>query len=142
MVLTGAFAALLGAFVTWFRASERELPDTIESRDLVLVAIATHKSARLIGRDRVTSTVRAPFTTFQDDAGPSEVNEAARGHGIRRAIGELLICPYCLGPWLATGFVAGLAVAPRATRWIASTLVAVTAADALQIAYAKAEQTL
>jgi hypothetical protein len=42
-------------------------------------AIATHKSARLIARDRVTSTVRAPFTTFQDDAGHGEVDEAARG---------------------------------------------------------------
>jgi hypothetical protein len=83
-----------------------------------------------------------PFTTFQGDAGPSEVDEAARGHGLRRAIGELLICPYCLGMWLAAAFVAGLVVAPRSTRWVASTLVAVTGADALQIAYAKAEQAL
>jgi hypothetical protein len=141
-VLMGTFAALCGAFVTWLRASGRELPETIETRDLALIAIATHKSARLIARDRVTSTVRAPFTTFQDDAGPSEVDEAARGHGLRRAIGELLICPYCLGLWLATAFVAGLTVAPRSTRWVASTFVTLTGADALQIAYAKAEQTL
>jgi uncharacterized protein DUF1360 len=140
--LTGTFAALCGAFITWLRASGRELPETIETRDLALVAIATHKSARLVARDRVTSTLRAPFTTFQDDAGPSEVDEAARGHGLRRAIGELLICPYCLSLWLATAFVAGLVVAPRSTRWIASTFVALTGADALQIAYAKAEQAL
>jgi hypothetical protein len=141
-VLMGTFAALCGGFVAWLHGSGRELPETIETRDLALVAIATHKSARLIARDRVSSTVRAPFTTFQDDAGPSEVDEAARGHGLRRAIGELVICPYCLSMWLAAGFVAGLAVAPRPTRWIASTLVAVTGADALQIAYAKGEQAL
>jgi hypothetical protein len=140
--LMGTFAALCGALITWLRASGRELPETIETRDLALVAIATHKSARLVARDRVTSTLRAPFTTFQDDAGPSEVDEAARGHGLRRAIGELLICPYCLSLWLATAFVAGLVVAPRSTRWIASTFVALTGADALQIAYAKAEQAL
>lgn len=141
-MLMGTFAALCGAFVTWLYASGRELPETIETRDLALIAIATHKSARLITRDRVASTVRAPFTTFQDDAGPSEVDEAARGHGLRRAIGELLICPYCLSMWLAAGFIGGLAVAPRSTRWIASTFVALTGADALQIAYAKAEQAL
>jgi hypothetical protein len=141
-VLMGTFAALCGGFVAWFRASERQLPETVETRDLALVAIATHKSARLIARDRVSSTVRAPFTTFQDDAGPSEVDEAARGGGLRRAIGELLICPYCLSMWLGAGFIAGLAVAPRPTRWIASIFVAVTGADALQIAYAKGEQAL
>jgi hypothetical protein len=140
--LMGMFAALCVAFVTWLRASGRELPETIETRDLALVAIATHKSARLIARDRVTSTLRAPFTSFQDDAGPSEVDEAARGSGLRRAIGELLICPYCLGLWIATAFVAGLTTAPRPTRWVASTLVTLTGADALQIAYAKAEQAL
>jgi hypothetical protein len=84
---------------------------------------------------RVTSTIRAPFTTFQDDAGPSEVDEAARGHGLRRAVD----LPYCLGLWLAAAFVAGMVVA---TRWIASVFVALTGADALQIAYAKAEQAL
>lgn len=141
-VLMGSFTALCGGFAAWLRATGRELPATIETRDLALVAIATHKSARLIARDRVTSTARAPFTTFQDDAGPSEVDEAARGHGLRRAIGELVICPYCLSMWLAAGFIAGLAVVPRPTRWIASVFVAVTGADALQIAYAKGEQAL
>jgi hypothetical protein len=141
-VLMGTFAALCGGFVAWLRASGRELPETIETRDLALVAIATHKTARMIARDRVASTIRAPFTTFQDDAGPAEVDEAARGHGLRRAIGELLICPYCLSMWLAVGFIGGLAVAPRPTRWIASTFVALTGADTLQIAYAKAEQAL
>jgi len=140
--LMATFAALCGAFVAWLRASGRELPETIETRDLALIAIATHKSARLIARDRVTSTIRAPFTTFQDDAGPSEVDETARGHGLRRAIGELLICPYCLSMWLTVGFIGGLVLAPRSTRWIASTFVALTGADALQIAYAKAEQAL
>ena len=139
-MLTGTFAALGGAFITWLRLSGRELPEKIETRDLALIAIATHKSSRMIARDRVTATARAPFTTFQDDAGHGEVNEAARGHGLRRAIGELLVCPYCLSVWLAAGFTAGLTVAPRPTRWIASTFVTLTGADALQIAYAKAEQ--
>ena len=110
--------------------------------DLALITVATHKTSRLIAKDRVTSTVRAPFTRFQGDAGPGEVDEAARGHGLRRAIGELLVCPYCLDLWTAAAFTAGLLLAPRPTRWIASILTAVTGADALQIAYKKAESSL
>jgi hypothetical protein len=96
----------------------------------------------LIAKDRVTSTVRAPFTTFQGDAGPGEVDEAARGHGLRRAIGELIVCPYCLGLWITCLFLGGLVVSPRPTRWIASALVAVSGSDMLQIAYKKSEDAL
>lgn len=140
--LTSLFFSLCAAFAAWLRASDRELPDHMAARDLVLITVATHKTSRLIAKDRVTSTVRAPFTRFQGDAGHGEVDEAARGHGLRRAIGELLVCPYCLDLWTAAAFTAGLLLAPRPTRWIASILTAVTGADALQIAYKKAESSL
>lgn len=138
----GAYAATLSGFGLWFRNSGHELPESIATRDLVLITIASHKLSRLITRDRVTSAIRAPFTRFQEDAGTGEVNEAARGRGMRRAIGELLVCPYCLGLWIATTFVSGLLVAPRATRVASSTFVVLAGEDALQIAYAKAQQTL
>jgi hypothetical protein len=111
-------------------------------RDMALLATATHKTARLVAKDRVTSTLRAPFTEFQDDAGPGEVDEAARGRGLRRAIGELLVCPYCLNMWIAAAMTAGLLVAPRATRWFAGLMSVLFGADLLQIAYKKAEDTL
>ena len=140
--LTGAFAGLAGGFAAWFRASGRELPERMETRDLVLVTLATQKAARLVAKDRVTSAARAPFTRFEGDAGPGEVDEAARGHGLRRALGELLVCPYCLSVWFAAALTAGLLVAPRATRWLASALTAVLGADVLQIAYRKVEDAL
>jgi Protein of unknown function (DUF1360) len=141
-VLTGTFAALTGAFSAWIRVSGRELPEHIAPGDLALITVATHKASRLIAKDRVTSAVRAPFTRFEGDAGPGEVSEQARGRGLRRAIGELLVCPYCLGLWIAAGFFAGLVVAPRPTRWMASVLTALFGADMLQIAYKKAEDSL
>ena len=141
-VLMGAFAGLAACFAAWLRRSGRSLPDHARPGDLLLLTVATHKCARVITRDRVTSTVRAPFTRFQDDAGPSEVDERARGRGLRRAIGELLVCPYCLDMWVASGFVAGLIVAPRATRWVAAVFTVLTGADVLQIAYSKAESLL
>jgi hypothetical protein len=142
VVLMGAFATLAASFALWFRASGRQLPDRIDGRDLALLTVASHKASRLIAKDRVTSGIRAPFTRYEDDAGPGEVSEQPRGRGLRRAIGELLVCPYCLGMWISAAFVAGLLVAPRFTRWLASALVAFFGSEMLQIAYKKAEQTL
>lgn len=141
-LLLGSFSAMCGGFAIWLRRSDRDLPERVESGDLALVAVATFKASRILARDRVTSAIRAPFSRFQDDAGPGEVDEAARGHGLRRVLGELLICPYCLDVWTATAFLGGLVAAPRPTRWIASVFAVVGAADALQVAYAKAESAL
>ncbi len=141
-LLMGSFSALCGGFGLWLRQSGRQLPERVDVGDLALVGVATFKASRIIARDRVTSAVRAPFSRFQDDAGQGEVDEAARGHGMQRVLGELMVCPYCLDVWTATAFLCGLVAAPRATRFTASMLTAVSAADALQIAYAKAESTL
>jgi hypothetical protein len=140
--LTGAFAAVTIAFASWMRRSGRNLPERIALGDLALITLATHKASRLLAKDRVTSAVRAPFTRFQAEGGPGEVEEQARGRGLRRAVGELLICPYCLSMWIGAGFAAGLVVAPRPTRWAASVLAVVFGSDVLQIAYKRFEQSL
>jgi hypothetical protein len=140
--LTSVFLSAAAGFATWLARSGRQLPERVAAPDIALLGVATHKASRLLAKDRVTSAVRAPFTDFQEDGGPSEVEERARGTGLRRAVGELLVCPFCLGLWIAAAFTAGLIVAPRQTRWLASVLVIVTGADVLQIAYVKLEHTL
>ena len=141
-VLISTYSIAGCVFATWFRRSGRQLPGRIDTSDLVLITVATHKLSRIVARDRVTSVLRAPFTRFQRDAGPGEVDEAARGTGLQRAVGELLVCPYCLAMWVSTAFISGHIVAPRATRLIASVFAVVTGADLLQIGYAKAESIL
>jgi len=140
--LVSLFGGLAASFAAWFRRSGRVLPERMDGRDLALLAVAVHKSSRLVAKDRVMSPVRAPFTRYQEDGGPAEVEEAARGRGLRRTLGEMLVCPFCLSMWLAAAFTAGLLLAPRATRWIASLLSAVFVSDVLQIAYRKAEDAL
>lgn len=66
--LTGLFLTLCAAFAAWFRAFDRTLPERVQPDDLALIAVATHKASRLIAKDRVTSTFRAPFTRFEGDA--------------------------------------------------------------------------
>lgn len=53
------------------------------------------------GGKEVTAPLRAPFTEFQEEGGPREVEESPRGSGIRRAIGELLACPFGMSQWVA-----------------------------------------
>jgi Protein of unknown function (DUF1360) len=139
----GAYSALVATFnaamAGFLIAAEREgrLPDRYGAADLGLMAVATFKLSRLVAKDRVTSALRAPFTRFQEDAGHGEVDEAARGRGLRRAIGELLVCDYCLGQWVAAGFVAGHAVAPRPTRTVAALFTVYAGADALQLGWSR-----
>lgn len=142
IALTGAYAGAVGGFAAWLWQSGREVPQRPSAPDLLLMTVATHKLSRLIAKDRVTSALRHPFTEYQAEAGPGEVEEQARGTGLRRAVGELLICPYCLGLWVSTALTAGMIVTPRATRWTASTLSVLFASDVLQIAYRKLEDEL
>jgi hypothetical protein len=135
LVFNGALAGAVAAG----KRSGRDLPERVELQDLVLIGAASYKLSRLVAKKKITSFVRAPFTELQGQGGPAELEEKARGSGLRRAVGELLICPYCLGLWASGGFHAGLLFAPRSTRLTASVLSAMTISDFLQIAYKAVE---
>lgn len=145
----GPYAALVGLFnaaalaaVLAGKASRAQVPERVGAGDLALIGVATFKLSRLLAKDKVTSAVRAPFTEYQEKGGPAEVEEKPRGTGMRYAIGELLICPYCLGQWIAGGFLGGLVMKPRATRLVASLFTVVALADFLQVAYTASEERL
>ncbi|HVV76433.1 MAG TPA: DUF1360 domain-containing protein [Mycobacteriales bacterium] len=116
------------------------LPVGFRSADLALVTLATHKLSRTISRDSVTSPLRAPFAKFEGPASPGEVKEEVAASGAGKSVGELLTCPFCMDQWIATGFVTGLAVAPRLTRYVASIFAVRAGADLIQFGYAAADQ--
>jgi hypothetical protein len=137
-MLTGTFSAgLTGALIAAHR-SGHELP-RLGAGDLVLAGVATHKLSRLITKDKIGGAFRAPFTRFQEKSGHGEVEEAPRGRGLRYAIGELLVCPYCVAQWVAAGFTLGYVFAPRTTRLLVSMWTMHAIADAAQLAYSAAE---
>jgi len=138
-LLAAVFNALFVAYLITAGRRDR-LPEGYGARDLVLLGAATMKFSRLIAKDRVTSFIRAPFTRFKDDTGHGEVDEEARGRGLQRAIGELLICEYCLAQWISAAFVAGFAVSPRATRAAAATFTVFGISDVVGWAYSAAEK--
>ena len=131
-------AAMAGAVVAAKR-SGRDLPEHVGPGDIALIGTASYKLSRLVAKKKITAFVRAPFTELEGKGGPAEVEEKPRGSGLRRSLGELLVCPYCLGLWGSGGCRADLLFAPRATRFSASVLVAMTISDFLQIASKAAE---
>ncbi len=137
-----SYAKIMGtynaAFVGLLLAAQAtgRLPERIAYGDLVLLGVATYNLSRLISSDRVTSPLRAPFTEYVEPAGASEVKEKVRGTGMQRAVGDLLTCPYCLGPWVATALVFGLVFKPRPARLIGGILAAATVSEFLNHATA------
>jgi hypothetical protein len=140
LAFMGIFSALIGAALAVAKRQGRELPERVDLGELLLVGTASHKLSRLLAKDKVTSPLRAPFTELEGKGGPAELEERSRGTGLRKAIGELLICPYCLGLWVVAGFWVGLLFAPRVTRFVASLFAALTISDFFQIAYKAAEE--
>jgi hypothetical protein len=133
-ILTGTFFTALGTGVAAARRAGVRLPREVAVRDVVATGVATYKLARMITKDRVTTFARAPFTEYEHPAGRGEVEERPRGSGLRRAVGELVVCPYCVGFWVASGLTAGLVVSPRPTRAVVAVFDMLAVADALQAA--------
>ena len=134
-----AYAAATGALSGAVKLSGRGLPARIRWSDVALLTVATFRVSRLLSKDPVTSPLRAPFTRFEGTSGPAELKEEVRGSGVRKAVGELVTCPFCLAQWTATAFAFGLVLAPRATRLAAAIMTAVAGSDLLQLAYNAAE---
>ena len=137
LAILGGYSAVTAALGLAVRASSRELPERIAAADLALLTVATHKISRLAAKDPITSPLRAPFARFAGTSGEAELAEEVRGSGARKAIGELVTCPFCLGQWVATALAFGLVLTPRGTQLVATVFTALTGADVLQLLYAK-----
>lgn len=134
--LLAIFSAGVSAVTYAFRRSGRALPEHLPSSDIALMSVATYKVSRLISKDKITGFLRAPFTHYKGESErPSEVEEEPRGKGFQRAVGELLVCPYCLAQWVGTGFVSLYLFSPRLARLTASLFAIVSGSDLLQQAW-------
>lgn len=132
-VLTGIFNGSVAAFALAHHRAGGELPERYPAGDLLLLSVGTYKLSRLIAKDRIMSFARAPFTRLQGESErPGEVIETPRGSGMRHAVGELLVCPYCLGQWIGTGFLVTYLRQPRLARTVAAAFAVVAGSDLLQ----------
>ncbi|MFF6995294.1 DUF1360 domain-containing protein [Streptomyces sp. NPDC008313] len=135
-----AFAAAAGTFTLVARRRGVVLPDRVPPWDVLLLGVATYKTARLLTKDKITSFLRAPFTRREEDTSAGEVMDEPRGSGVRLAVGDLVSCPFCVSAWTATALTCSYVAAPRAARLVVSGLTAMTVSDWLQYAWTWTQQ--
>lgn len=114
--LNAGYAALAGAVVV-LASRRRDDPAPAEPAELVLYGAATAGLARLVSKEKATEWIRSPFVET-----PPNGERRPRGSGVRYVVGELLICPNCLGSWSALALVGLRAAAPRQARTAATLL--------------------
>lgn len=137
---TLAFYVASMAVLTGVAKQQDRLPKRFGVFDLALLGVATHKLSRLLAKDRVTGIIRAPFVNYIRSAGAGEVEEEPRGRGLQRGIGNLVSCPYCMGPWSAAALAFGFLFAPKISRFFAGILSSVAISDFLHRAYVAAKE--
>lgn len=125
--LATAFTGALGAFVVL--AGDR-LPARIGFADVARVGVAGYKLGRLVAKDEVTSFVRAPVTRDAEATEPEP-------KGWRRALGELVTCPHCIGLWISAGLASSLVLFPRQTRFVTTIFGAQAIADFLNAGFVR-----
>lgn len=120
-----ALVAMYGTLVAGLITATGGSPRRLQLQELALLAISTYQLSRLVSKDRATAPFRAPFVKFIKDEGKGEVEEAARGQGMQRAIGDLVTSPFSLSPWIALLLLATQLLAPRVARMLCSLLTAI-----------------
>lgn len=138
-----AYFALMGCWTAGMlglaRAGEHQLKEFSLGQG-VSYALATHGVARILSTETITLPLRSPFVDreFTEDGGCSET---PRGTGLRKAIGELVTCPYCCSTWAAAMLMAGHIWRPKATRVLVNVFAAAAAANMLHRAFSRLERT-
>jgi hypothetical protein len=133
--LIGVFNLIFAVFLLVAKAAGRPIPGRVAAKDIALLGVATHKLSQIGAKDAVTSPLRAPFTELQETESQKNVKEKPRGKGLRRSLGELLTCQFCLGLWVASFFTYGLILVPRVTRLVASIFTILALSDHLHQSY-------
>lgn len=130
--ISAAFLGGIAATGLLARALGRDLREQT-TLDLTTLALATFKAARTVAHDEVASFIREPFVAGHAYHGTEE-RPAPRG--VRRAIGELVLCTRCVGTWTGAGLAGAQVLSPRFGRLLTWTLSAGAVNDFLQAAFA------
>ncbi len=134
-VLTGVFNLIFTLFLLLARVSGRPIPERVKLGDILLFGVATHKLSWIISGDAIAAPLRAPFTELEEVSSPKNVQEKPRDTGLRRSLGELLTCRFCLGMWISAFFAYGLILFPAATRLVSAIFAMLTLSDHLHQTY-------
>lgn len=108
-LLIGLYQALFGSFIYLYRRWSHPL-EQLTALDLSLLGLATMRLSKLVSEDEITAILREPLI---DESGGTK---QPKGHGLRRSLGKLVLCPTCTGTWIASFLAYALHLSPRYAR--------------------------
>lgn len=117
-------------FFALMHGMDRAWPRAIAPMDLLLLSLATYRLTQVLTEEKVAACLRSPFCEVKrvrQQDGTVKEEEVPRGTGLRHVAGELILCPWCTGIWIATLSTFAFVLAPGAAR-IVLTVFAVAAA--------------
>lgn len=105
IVFTAIFAVLAILFVRLYGVAAVQALSNITLLQFVVLVLATFRITRLVVADRLTQWVRdlCAIVSVSTDTttGAPYVIRTKRVKGLRRAIGDIIGCPWCTGVWVA-----------------------------------------
>jgi hypothetical protein len=99
------YCALWILFLLAMAVSGRPWPEEVSGIDLLLLSLATFRLTEIVTEEKVARCIRAPFcerVVVTKPDGTQDYEERPKGQGLRRVAGELILCPWCTGIWIAT----------------------------------------
>jgi Protein of unknown function (DUF1360) len=126
--INAVYAALLAGLVVAADGRVRD-EDRISPAELMPLGAATFALAKVVAREPIGAWVREPFV--DDPVHPHR----PRGHRVRRALGELVMCTRCVGAWSALGLVGLRIASPKAGRTVTAVLATSAANDFMQAGF-------
>jgi hypothetical protein len=108
-VLIALYNALYGLFLLGYRRKKDRL-DEVTGLDLAMLGLSTLRMAKLVSEDEITAVIRRPLVDVENG------QRRPKGHGLRLALGKLVLCPTCTGTWVAAFLTYALHLFPRQTR--------------------------
>jgi len=103
------YQALFGGFLMLYRRWRHPL-EQITPLDLTLLGLATMRLSKMVSEDEITAVLREPL--INESGGIKQ----PKGHGLRRSLGKLVLCPTCTGTWVAAFLSYALHLSPRYAR--------------------------
>lgn len=129
------FLILVACTGVLFQLFQGSIPSYIEPYDLIILTLATFRLIRLFTYDQIMRVCRDMFLDkreFTDEHGQVMIERSRPHGGPKRALGDLVGCPWCMGMWVSF-FMVVLYFAFPPIRFLALILALAGAASSLQI---------
>ncbi len=137
--LMGLYGAAVTAGALALRGRDRPLPE-VRAFDIALVGVATHKLARRMSKDSVTSPLRAPFTRYEGVAARPSSRSGSGARASARPSANWSAAPSASASGSRRASSSACWPLPGRPAGRASVFASLALADFLQFAYAWAEQ--